>query len=390
MATDKICNHKRMKTMNTGALLAALNRHSPVSRIELTKMLGLDGTTITHLVRELLARKLIKPAGFATPALGRPKQLLQLNANGRQAVGLQLEPHKISGVVINLRGQIKNQETVTLDPGDSQKIILCKIRTIGEKLIKKAIKTRLLGIGLAAYGIIDKESGVIVQSSLLPASEGVNIYDFLKETFKLPCAAEDTSRSEAIAEHWFGAAMDIDDFVLLDLGIGIGCAIVTGGRPLHGSTSSAGEMGHTIVVPDGKVCRCGMKGCLETVAAIPSVERIFAERYRRYGSLPYSEIAAMAKQGNSAAVEVVAETGKYIGMATSNLINILNPGHLIICGELLSAGDVLEDAIKASLKSHTIASSYKALQITRGQIGRNSAAVGTATLILSGVFGEAI
>ena len=107
----RTCNHKKMKTMNTGAILSILAKHGAMSRIGLTKALKLDGTTVTHLVRELLAAGLVETKGFSQKAMGRPKQLLQLKPDGRQAVGLQIEPHKISGALVNLQGQIKAYET---------------------------------------------------------------------------------------------------------------------------------------------------------------------------------------------------------------------------------------------------------------------------------------
>ena len=170
------------------------------------------------------------------------------------------------------------------------------------------------------------------------------------------------------------------------LGVGIGCAVVTGGRPLCGTTNSAGEIGHSLVVTNGKMCECGMRGCLETIAAVPAIENTFAEKFPDYGKIPFSEIAQMARQGHRGAVNILAKAGKYIGMTTSSLINILNPGHLVICGDLLIAGDVLVNAMKKALELHTIGPSYKAVQIMRSQTGEYGAIIGAATLILSQVF----
>jgi predicted NBD/HSP70 family sugar kinase len=386
MTPMKTCNHKRMKTINTGAILNVLGKSGPMSRVGLTSALGLDGTTITHLVRDLLESKLIEPTGYSKSVIGRPKQFLQLNADGREAIGLQVEPHKISGGLLNLAGNVKAHESIQVSSSDSQDVLLTKLYTVADTLRQKAVKSRLLGMGLATHGIVDKETGTVLQSARLPAWLGVRINDFFKERFKTVPVCEDNSRCKAIAEHWFGGARDIDEFVLLDLGYGIGCAVVSKGRPLTGITNSAGELGHNVVVPDGKGCRCGMRGCLEAMASIPAIEEIFAERFSECGKKSFSDICVLAHQGHQGAVSVLEEAGTYIGIATSSIINVLNPGYLVMSGELLSDDGVIEQAIRKAIEGHAIPASFKALHIERGKLGENDAIIGAAVLVLSNVF----
>lgn len=377
-----------MKTINTGAILNVLGKSGPMSRIGLTRALGLDGTTITHLVRELLESKLIEPTGYSRPVMGRPKQLLQLNADGRESIGVQIEPHRVSGGLMNMAGCVKSKKILPILASDSQEVVLSKLKTIIGDLANEAVKTRLLGVGIATHGVVDRTTGEILQSARFPVWCGVNIYEFMRSNFKFSFAVEDNSRCKAIAEHWFGVARDIDDFVLLDLGFGIGCSVVNSGKPLTGITNSAGEIGHNVAVADGKSCRCGMKGCLEAVAAIPSIEEAFAERFPECGRLSFAMICELVKEGHRGAVSVVEEAGTHIGVVTSGIINILNPGYLVICGELLEAGEIIESAIRNALELHTIPASFAALQIVRGT-ATDAAVVGAATLMLDRVFSAA-
>jgi predicted NBD/HSP70 family sugar kinase len=340
-------------------------------------------------VRELLELKLIESIGYSTSIMGRPKQLLQLNANGREAIGIQIEPHKISGGLVNLSGQVKTKTSALLLPTDSQDVLFNKLKSIVEKLLTKASKKTLLGIGLATHGIIDKKTGVVLQSARFPGWLGVNISDFFKEHFKMNVSYEDNTRCKAIAEHWIGAARNIEDFVLLDLGYGIGCSIVNGGNLLSGITNTAGELGHNVIVFDGKACRCGMKGCLEAMAAIPSIEEAFSEQFPEYANSSFKEICTLAEQGHRGAISVIEDAGGYIGIATSSIVNVLNPGYLIICGELMSAGSIVENAIKKGIESHAIPSSYKALNIINGKSGDDGAIIGAGMLVLGKVFNPA-
>lgn len=384
MKFKNTCNQKQMRTMNSTAVLCALVNQGPTSRCSLSNKLNLDGTTITHLVRGLLKKKLIETSGFSTTT-GRPRELLRLNVNAREAIGLLLDPNHIVGKVVNLGGEIKFRESVQISYSDSRETLLSKIRMICDQLLQKTYKSRLLGIGLAYHGIVNKND-VLEQSAGLSALEGINLRHFFENLYNMPFALQDTSRCLAIAEHWFGSAKDIEDFILIQLDYGIGCTLVVDSKPLCGVANSAGEIGHTMVVPEGRICRCGMRGCLETIASLSSIEDLFNKKHPELGKVTYEHIAKLVAGGHEGAIEIITEAGKYIGIALSNLISVLNPGHLVLCGRLFSMGPILKEAIKSSLKSHTVFSSYNSLRIIDGQLEPDSAAIGAAMLILEKTF----
>ena len=372
-----------MKTMNRGAILNLLNKTGTMSRVELANALGLDGTTVTHIIRDLLATDLVRAVGFTAPSMGRPKEILRLNADGRNAIGIHLDSQKLSGAIVNLGGEVKIYEELTLSATDSRHILLRKITKVIKGLLRNSDKSTLLGIGLAYHGIVDNKTGIVRQAAHLPGWEGVDIHTFFSQTFGIPFEIEDNSRTKAIAEYWYGVARGICDFVLLDIGDGIGCAVMTNGIVQCGATNSAGEIGHNPVVWNGKSCRCGRTGCLETVASMSALQ----ERLSDYGNkVSFEDIVRLSSQGNDDVIKTINEVGGYIGLATSSLINILNPSHLVLSGELLRLGVVLENAIRKAIERHTIDSSYKALKIMKGKLGNHCAVVGAATLMLKKVF----
>jgi predicted NBD/HSP70 family sugar kinase len=386
MIASNPINQRQMKVMNAGAILSMLGRSGPMSRIGLTRKLGLDGSTVTNLIRELIDENLVEPTGYSSSTIGRPKQLLRVNGDAREAVGLHVEAHRISGCLVNLSGQVKLHEVVALGPADSQESLCRKIRIVGERLISKADKSKLLGVSLAYYGNVDKKSSIVFEASGLHGWIGVNIKEFLEKTFNLPCAIEDSTRSIAIAEHWFGSAKEIDSFVNIELGDGIGCAVVLDGNALGGATNSAGEVGHFVVIPDGDMCRCGKRGCLETVASTRAVEQEFRRQFPEYCDISYAEIAEMVSKGHSGAKKLLERAGKYVGLALSYMVNAINPQYVIIFGELLDDGGVVERAIRAALQEYTLASLYKPLQVIRSRMSHDAAAMGVATLLLSQLF----
>ena len=379
-------NHKRMREFNTGSVLNLLRRYGPMSRIDIAKKLGLDRTTITHIVRDLFAAELIQTSGLASSEGGRPKEILRLKANGRLALGLNIEPHRITGVLVNLEGKIKLHEEFSVTPEDSKDVLLKKTKTFADKVLFSSISSRLLGVGLAYHGIVNKKTGEVLHAAYFPSWEKVNVYDFLNTIFDIPFEIENNTRTKAVAEYWFGAGRGIPNFVLLDIGLGIGCAIVAEGKLQCGVSDSAGEIGHNSVASRGKLCKCGQRGCLEAVASIPAIEEIFNEMSGSSDKASFEKICQLVSMGDGTAIKVVREASRHIGKAASSLINILNPAYLVICGELLQAGNILQRTIKTEIRKNTVSTSFQVLQIVQGQIGQNSAAVGAAALLLRKMF----
>ena len=176
------------------------------------------------------------------------------------------------------------------------------------------------------------------------------------------------------------------EFLLIELGIGIGAVLFADGQPQKGSSNSAGELGHCFVIESGQQCWCGRRGCLETLASTHAIEKKYNKLAKNKHKLNYSEIAGLANEAEPAAIDTITEAGKYVGTAISGLVNVLNPGHVILCGELLEAGSVIKTAINESICDHTIRSSHEAAQIFEGKLGADIAAIGAATMLLDRVF----
>ncbi len=367
-----ICDHGLMRRINRVRILNLLRLQDSLSRIELTRETGLDGKTVTNLTHELLAKRLIISDGYETSSGGRRPELLRLNSNLKHTIGIYLDPNKIIGVMVDLKGNILKEKVFPLFKISKRKYILSGIKKIAQSLIACTTRSRLLGLGFVFPGIIDRDKETIIQSSNLPALEGIRIKEYLKEYFRkhfpLSVEIEDSSRAMALGEKWFGRAQGIDNFVFIDLGVGIGCAILSRSQLHYGVSLSAGELGHTVVDINGPRCRCGHKGCLETVASSRKI------------------LEKISGKGRKEEQKIIADAGYYIGVGVSNLVNLLNPSHLIIGGELSLVGETLFKAIDRAMKKYTVPSSYNAVQVIQAAFGEKGGALGAATLILKKVF----
>jgi len=377
---------KKMKSVNKAEVLNLLRLRGSLSRAELARELSLSKKTTTNLTRELLAERKIRANGYQSSNGGRKAERLELNPDYKYALGIYLGSDRMEGVVLDLKGQIREYGKLGIRTNPPAGYVFKKIGELSREMTSKFKRSDFLGTGFVFHGIMNEKRTTIISSAISPRLEGARIKNLIGKPVPVPVKLDGPTHAIALAERWFGVARDIDRFMLLELGAGIGFTLMYKDQLHYGATGSAGELGHTLAVPKGRMCRCGHRGCLETVASIPAIEREAKRRLKVPVPRNFAETNRMARNGNKTARSIISKAGDYIGIAASTLVNSLNPSHLIITGELSEAGDVLIKSIKNSLKKHTTPLSYKSLRILQGKLGRQGLPVGAATLALTGVF----
>ena len=381
-----IANMKLMKRMNRARILSLLREGEELSRVRLKELTGLDGTTVTNLTRELLKKRMLLPRGYERSTGGRRPQLLSLNPEWKLAIGVYLGPRRIRGVLADLRGQVKETVETAVGSDASRRWITRTITRMASSLQEGTVASQVLGGALAVTGMLDRGRRTIVQSAFFPALAGADLAGVLEDHIGAPVEMEVSSRCLALAEQRFGAARGLENFVLLELGRGVGCAIVAEGRIQRGASAGAGELGHTVVVQDGERCPCGHRGCLETVVSVGALERIARRRLRRRG-VSFDDIVGRAAEGDDRVLEIVRQAGSYVGVAASHIVNILNPSHIVVGGELARLGPALLAAIDVSLKAHSMPVSYGAVDVRPAALSEDmGAALGAAALVIDKVF----
>jgi predicted NBD/HSP70 family sugar kinase len=193
-----------------------------------------------------------------------------------------------------------------------------------------------------------------------------------------------------LAEKWFGAGQNVDDFLTVTVGRGVGLGIVVNGQFYRGAHGGAGEFGHTVIDPDGPVCDCGKRGCLETFVGDPGLLRMAAEAAQR-GEMPgpvesMDNLIALAQEGNPAAQAVFVRAGNVLGREVANLINVFNPQRIIISGEGVRAGDWLFGPMRASVARHVMPGLAEDTEIRIDLWGDDAWARGAASLVLRELF----
>jgi predicted NBD/HSP70 family sugar kinase len=185
----------------------------------------------------------------------------------------------------------------------------------------------------------------------------------------------------ALGEKAFGAGRGVEDVIYIRLSAGIGAGLILSGQPYRGSGGIAGEVGHILSDPDGPICRCGNRGCLEAVASPVAVAGLLERSIGHPVSV--NELLALVAEGHRGARRAVSDAGEAVGRAVASLVNTLNPERVIVGGDLAQAGPVLLDPIAAAIERHAVPPAAAVAEVVPGLLGERAEVLGAAALILA-------
>ncbi len=240
---------------------------------------------------------------------------------------------------------------------------------------------QVVGVGLGLPGPIDRRSGRVGSSSILPGWIGVRAADELGSRLSLPVEVDNDANLGALAELHWGAAAGRSNVVYLKVSTGIGAGLILDGRLFHGSGGMAGEIGHAIVDEQGPVCRCGKRGCLETLAGAPALAELLEPRLGR--SISTAELLSLATSGDSGARRVIADAGRHIGGVVATLCDLFNPELIVVGGELGRVGEVLLDPMREQVHRNAIPATARDVEIVASALGPRAELLGALALVLA-------
>lgn len=263
---------------------------------------------------------------------------------------------------------------------------------IGE-LLEKSSSPTLLGIGIGAPNG-NSLTGCIEEASNLPQLSNLPLKQILEERLHMPVAVGNDANAAALGEMVYGSAKDLQDFVTITLGTGVGSGIIINRRLLLGVHGNAGEIGHSILVPDGRLCSCGRRGCVEEYASARGICKTFAELRQAKGSyngmldgfadnqLSPKLIAEAAQQGDALSIETFERTGYYLGLACANVVSHLAPQKIFLMGGPTQAGSLLMNPTRKSFDDNLLSIYKSQVEIELTHLRSNDAAIlGAAALI---------
>ncbi len=252
----------------------------------------------------------------------------------------------------------------------------------------------MIGIGIA--GLIDRKNGVIIQSPNISAINGVRLGEIFAKEFSLPVVLENDANAYAYGEKWVGAGKDLDNFIVLTLGTGLGGGLIYKGSLYEGPI----EIGHMVIVPSGRYCTCGNSGCLESYAsgraivdrAISSLEKGTESLLSKccdgniYKITP-EVVFKTALEGDNLSREVFREVGQFLGIGVANLINILGLNAVIIGGGLIGGWDMFIEELSKEVHKRAFKLLSTDVQILKSELTKDGGSIGAAGLLFDEVAG---
>lgn len=377
---------RSLRDANQRRVIEALGLRGVASRAEIARATGLSRTTVSSLVGDLKGAGLVVERADDGEAhdqsVGRPPVLLSFDRSAGAVVGIDFGHSHIGVVVGDLSHTVLAELWRDVDVDSSASHGLDIATDLVESALDEAgvERERVLGVGMGIPGPITSENGTVGSTSILPGWVGVDAASAMQERLGMVVRVENDANLGALAELVWGAGRGAQDFLFVSVRSGIGAALVIDGRLYRGTGGTAGELGHTLFRENGEVCRCGNRGCLETVAGTVAVARAF--NAVRGEDIAIHELIQRAHDGDSLAQRVIAEAGRSIGVALGNLCNVINPERVIIGGDLSAAGDVLLAPITESISRYAIPSAAAEVGVVAGQLGRRAEVMGALALIL--------
>lgn len=339
--------------MTRTAVLAVLARQGPLSRAEVAERLGLSPATVTSITRRLLADGMVSEGGPRTQPTGRPSIPVALVPDSAHALGVQVAREHVTVALTRLDASVVRGFRRAFDPTapDAVGRLTDLIRAQIDDAARRGLP--LLGVGVAVPGVVEPETGTLRMSVRLGWT-GLPLAATLRDALGLPVLVDNDISAVTATERLYGPGADCADFLLVAIGQGIGLGMVLDGAPYRGADGAAGEFGHLPVLPDGPVCSCGNRGCLETQVSTESLLRRAAELGILAPGADLDQLGRAADDGRPAAVALLAEAGELLGRALAGAINLLGPRLVIVIGEIAPLWPRLAEPFDRALAAHLL------------------------------------
>ncbi|WP_065570512.1 ROK family transcriptional regulator [Microbacterium oleivorans] len=357
------------------------------TRTDLARSTGLSAATVSNLVSELREAGLIADAGTDNAGTGRPTTVLRIDGEGGSFLGIDVAETYIRAVVFNAALTEIGAADVDVDEAWSSvdRVADALLSAVDQALDRGGRdRDEILGVGLGLPGIVTREPWGAASPHGW-ASHIRELEERVRPHLPTPVVTANPLQAVGHSEIWFGTARGRSSAVVVNLGTGVGAGIIVEGRVLRGATSTAGEWGHTVLELDGRTCRCGRSGCVEAYVGVPGIRHTLEEVDAEHDLLRLHQRdfvhGLRDAVDDPAVVETLARTARYLGIALSDIVAVLNPEVLTLTGWTAWAlGHALLPDTRAALAERAPELTAARLDLGVSPVRVNSVATGMAVL----------
>ncbi|CAD5991793.1 ArsR family transcriptional regulator [Agreia sp. COWG] len=368
-----------LRQQNQQRIVESLLTGGPSTQAELARNTGLSTATVSNIVKDMAENGLVDTSPVTSS--GRRALSVRLLDSGSVAVGVDFGRRHVRVVITSLGYEVRAEEALTMPLGYAAEEGLI----VGAELLDRLLdengieRSSVLGVGIGIPGPIDRRTNTVVVGAILPEWVGVDITD-LERRFEFPVIIDNDANFGALGEVTWGENRGVRNLIFVKIGSGIGSGLILNGAPYGGHLGITGEIGHSPVSDHGLICRCGNRGCLETVASTS----IMIELLGRGSSEPITtaDIVRRGLERDPATLRVLDDAGTAVGRAIANMANMINPEVVLIGGPLAALGDIILDPVKRGLVRNALPIIGETTAIRMSSLGDRAEALGAAALVL--------
>ena len=311
-------------------------------------------------------------------------------------IGVDLGGTFIKTALITLQGDILKKVEVPSGKESGPEKVIANIITSIQMAAEEAGQTfnQVQGIGLGTPGPLNTQKGIVCNAVNIPGFINIPLRDLIQEKFGIPVNLENDANAAGYGEYWKGAGRGSSLMVAYTLGTGVGGGIIIDGKLIRGTNDCGGELGHITIVPDGEMCSCGNRGCVEAYASATFLVKHTAAMLKRGcpslltkwmeegKTLTAKLIDEAWRAGDEFAKERLWEVGYYLGLGVANIVSALNPDVVVVGGGMSKSGEIILEPVRKEVKKRTFREHYEHLRIVAAELGNNAGVIGAAGLAL--------
>ncbi|HEY1711585.1 MAG TPA: ROK family transcriptional regulator [Solirubrobacteraceae bacterium] len=370
---------------NALRVLDFLFRTGPARRVDVIRATGLSRATVSKLIGELQAQDLVTEQRAALTVAGRsgrPPTLLTLNPGIGVFGGVDFGHSSVRVAIADVTGTLLSEDRLDLDVDNAAELAIAAAVERLTALVAQAAfpRQRLLGVGAAISVPVRSDGASLAATGILPGWSAVSPQRELARRLGVPVHVGNDANLGALAEVRTGAARGASNVVYLMLSSGVGGGLVLGGSLFTGHGGMTGELGHVQVDPEGARCRCGNRGCLETVAGAQALLARLRPALGKTTGL--AEAVARAQAGDEGCCRVFHEAGVAAGRVAGGICNVVNPELVIVGGDLIVAGELLVDAVREGLEETSIPAVRADVAVVAATLGDRAELLGAIGLAI--------
>jgi len=386
-----------IKNINKHTVLDLI-RFTPggISRAELAQRMDLSRAAMTAIVNDLINCNAIRETESRNGHSGRPPIILEVNASRGHVIGIDMGASHLSIILTDFGAQVIDEIEVPFRVADGPEVCINLANTLMENLLKKnqlGIES-ISALGLGVPGPIASESGMVFAPPIMPGWDGYPIQSNLQKRWGLPVSLNNDAELGALGEWAYGVGRGENHLAYIKVGTGVGSGLLFNGQIYRGATGSAGEIGHLTIEENGPLCDCGNSGCLEALAggkaiarqareAILKKQRTLLSSMGPMESLTARDVASAARRGDLVSQKIIANAGRYLGIAIAGLVNLFNPRTVVVGGGVAQIGDLLLQPIRDTVTQRSLQASARTVRINTAVLRRHSSGMGAIVQALS-------